>query len=118
MSRPRLCTAADYLDADAWTLLRPDPKESSRHQNRAPKVSAGETMAAASLEQASRDGNVDGVQQALAAGPAPQPREGEHEAAKKVARVAAFMTGQSSPPLQSPSDFTSFFISGAILSLS
>ena len=30
-SDPDFCTA-DYLDADAWILLRPHPKESSMHQ--------------------------------------------------------------------------------------
>ena len=68
----------------------PTPTSLQGKRNSTPKVSARETMAAWSLQRASKDGNVDGVRQALAAGPAPQSRGGEHEAAKEVCWGGSF----------------------------
>ena len=61
-------------------------------------------MAAAneSLLQAAADGNVAGLQQAIAAGPAPESREEEHKAAKKVAegrQLQLHVLLQGQPPL-------------------
>ena len=82
----------------------PTPKSLQGTSN-APTVSARGTMeeANASLLQAAADGNVAGLQQAIAAGPAPESREEEHKAAKKVAEGRQLWSLES-PPLPVSSD--------------
>ena len=86
------------------TSSAPTPKSLQGTSNM-PTVSARGTMAAAneSLLQAAADGNVAGLQQAIAAGPAPESREEEHKAAKKVAEGRQLWSLES-PPLPVSSD--------------